>query len=406
MAGSAIVANDDSSDKARRVAEIVRTAGARANRITVTTETLPARHRIGAWNAAFGSLNEIIIPPEAGPDTVVMRSENWRISGMVLSTTQVSTSRFVRDGQRARRDGFDHWVLRVLREGRSHVQHPGFSGWVGPRQPLLFSMHETWATDWHAAAWVTLCIPRDLNPDLSSFLGSLRTGPLPGACAGLLADVLLSLPERVANATEEELPALAEATRATVTACLLAGRPQPAEGIAAVADLEKERVRKAIHHQIGSSRLTPARLAAAAGLSRSALYRLFSDEGGVARYVRDVRLSMAHAALRDPTQRARTISQVAEAHGFPDPSAFSRAFRQAYGATPGDVRAAGWQGPAPARPWPGAPASRTTEDVASLIYRTHGEDGGRERPGPTGTAGTPLRDPRRPAAPARAAAAP
>ena len=402
MAGSVVAAADGTAGDACLVGEIVQ-PGPRPGALTISTEGLPERQRIEAWNAAFGSLNEITLPRDAqhGPP---MRSENWRFSGMVLSTTRVPTSRFQRDAQRARRDAYDHWVLRVLRQGRSHVRHPAFSCWIGPRQPLLFSMHETWSTDWVAAEWVTLCIPRDLNPDLSAFLSTLRAGPLVGACTGLLADLMLALPGRVAEAAPEELPALAEATRAAVTACLMAGRPQPAEGTAAIADLEKERVRKAIHRQIGSARLTPARLASAAGLSRSALYRLFSDEGGVARYVRDVRLSMAHAALRDPAQRGFSISQVAEAHGFPDPSAFSRAFRQAFGLTPGEVRAAGWPGPAPARPWAAISAADTADDIVARIYRTGAEAAG--RPPLIDTAGRPLPDPSRRAAPGPAAAAP
>jgi len=157
-----------------------------------------------------------------------------------------------------------------------------------------------------------------------------------------------------------------------VAACLLAAAPAREDtmaGAAPLAALQKERVRRAIHRHIGSARLTPARLAAAAGLSRSALYRLFAEEGGVARHVREVRLSMAHAALRDPERHELGIAALAEAHGFPDPSAFARAFRQAFGATPGEVRAAAQPGPTPP---PARAARRGAADAADLVARIYG----------------------------------
>ncbi len=335
--------------------------------ICFTTAPLPPPQRLDAWCAAFGSLNAIEVPPDTR-DGVQVRSEHWHFGGMVLSQTRVPDSRFLRDERRARRDGIDHWCLRVLRSGESRLQHPGFTARLGPGEPVLFSMHEGWATQWDAAEWVSLTIPRDLSPQFSAQLAALPSGPLRGPCAGLMADLLLALPARVASAPAESLGSLAEATRAAVAACLFTGAPPPAAA-ARVADLQKERVRKAIHKHLGSARLTPARLAATAGISRSALYRMFAGEGGVACYIRDVRLSLAHAALRDPHQAGLGIAEIAEAHGFPDPSAFSRAFRQAFEATPGEVRAAALPGPPPPRLGRQlATEAAATPDLVARIY--------------------------------------
>jgi AraC-like DNA-binding protein len=334
--------------------------------IRFTTAELPPMDRFDAWVAAFGSLNAIDVPVEARPAAQVC-SENWHFGGMALSRNRVSDSRFLRDERRARRDGMDHWILRVLSAGQCLLQHPGFTARLGPGEPLLFSMHEGWATQWWDAEWVSLTIPRDLCPHLAAQLATLPSGPVRSPCAGLLGDLLLALPSRVAATPASALDLLGEATRATVAACLFIGAAPPA-AVASVADLEKERVRKAIHRHLGSTRLTPARLAATVGMSRSALYRMFAGEGGVASYVRHVRLSLAHAALRDPQQAGRGIAEIAEAHGFPDPSAFSRAFRQAFGATPGDVRAAALPGPPPRLGRPSALADRPTEDLVARIY--------------------------------------
>ena len=336
--------------------------------IRFDTTPLPRGQRLDAWRDAFGSFNAIEVQDGTRSDLIV-RGEHWQFGGMVLSWNRVPDSRFLRDERRARRDGIDHWCLRVLRAGESRMQHPGFTARLGPGVPVLFSMHEGWATEWVGAEWVSLTIPRDLSPQFSAQLAALPSGPLRGSCAGLLADLLLALPARVAAAPAGNLGTMAEATRAAVAACLFTGAPPPAAA-ARVADLQKERVRKAIHRHLGSARLTPARLAATAGISRSALYRMFAGEGGVACYIRDVRLSLAHAALRDPQQAGRGIAEIAEAHGFPDPSAFSRAFRQAFDATPGDVRAAALPGPPPPRL--GRQAAREAPPTTDLVARIYG----------------------------------
>ena len=153
---------------------------------------------------------------------------------------------------------------------------------------------------------------------------------------------MLALPARLAKATAEEIPVLAGAgdVHGTISACLLTGASQPA-GLSpgdAAAGLARERVRRAILREIGSGQLKPAILAREAGLSRSSLYRLFENDGGVARYIQQVRLAMAHDALRDPVMAGRTIGVIAKAHGFPEPTDFSRAFRAAYGLSPREAR--------------------------------------------------------------------
>jgi len=301
-----------------------------------TTEQLPPAQRLDAWNAAFGTLNEIA-PVDAdllGPT----RSANWRLGGMVLSVNSVPDSRFQRGAVQARRDQLDHFVIRVLREGRSLLRHPGFTASIGPGEPVLFSMEESWTTCWQGAEWVSVTIPRDLHPHLARGLAALPRGPLRGAGATMLAEALLALPRQLETATEADLPVLGEIARSMVAACLLSGAPVPTE---VMERSRKEQVRRAVQAHIGSALLTPARLAGLVGISRSALYRMFENEGGVAQYIRDMRLAFAHEALRDPEQAHRGVAAIAEACGFPDPSVFTRSFRRAYGMAPRDVRVAG-----------------------------------------------------------------
>jgi AraC-like DNA-binding protein len=81
-------------------------------------------------------------------------------------------------------------------------------------------------------------------------------------------------------------------------------------------------------------------------MSRSSLYRLFEDIGGVARYIQSQRLLEAHAVLSDPAT-TKSISAIAEDLCFADASSFSRVFRREFGHSPGEVRSAALAGLAP-----------------------------------------------------------
>ncbi|EZP52601.1 MULTISPECIES: helix-turn-helix domain-containing protein [unclassified Sphingomonas] len=94
----------------------------------------------------------------------------------------------------------------------------------------------------------------------------------------------------------------------------------------------------AIDRHLGSPSLNTARLSRMLGVSRSTLYRLLQDEGGVQAYIRNRRLARVAAQLRIEAERA-TIATLAERWGFCDAAYLGRAFREVYGMTPGDYRA-------------------------------------------------------------------
>jgi AraC-like DNA-binding protein len=101
--------------------------------------------------------------------------------------------------------------------------------------------------------------------------------------------------------------------------------------LAALADPQLARALAALHHEPGLA-WTAARLAQAAGMSRSAFYQRFEAVVGEApaAYVTRWRMLVARRGLR----RGDSIFEVAERVGYASEAAFSRAFKRAVGSSP------------------------------------------------------------------------
>jgi AraC-like DNA-binding protein len=69
------------------------------------------------------------------------------------------------------------------------------------------------------------------------------------------------------------------------------------------------------------------------------IHMLFEAEGKTfTEYVHEQRLGKAHRMLISPAYAATRIGDIAYAVGFSEQSTFNRLFRQAFGATPSEIR--------------------------------------------------------------------
>jgi len=156
-----------------------------------------------------------------------------------------------------------------------------------------------------------------------------------------LSPFLISLPARLNG-----LPVNASATIArildglvelTLTAFCDAGEPI----LASAPSKPSDRATALIDSRIASTELTPEWLASQLSISRSQLYAMFPESGGVARYIWRRRLERSRQALADPSDNRR-IGVIAYACGFTSMSHFTRAFKDAFGSTPSVYRRS-WQ---------------------------------------------------------------
>jgi AraC-like DNA-binding protein len=297
-----------------------------------TTASLPERDRFEAWRALF-SAHDL----DADPQGFSGKIETTLIGAMALRVMNAAPQGPGRSRSRIRRDGQDGFVLHLSRHAYSVETERGVidvpAGAISLNdlsQPYRRSrVPETDS--------LIVALPRasvaSVLPDEDMLHGLI----LQGGAGRLLADHVRSLAAHSHAIATVDAAHVAQATLHMLAACV---RPSLESIGRAGAPLDAVRLRAAkqlLRRQLS----TPLRidaLAKALGMSRSQLYRLFEPDGGVAHYLARQRLAAVRAALDDPLER-RSIGEIGEACGFGSSAVLSRAFRQAYGASPRDYRA-------------------------------------------------------------------
>lgn len=114
--------------------------------------------------------------------------------------------------------------------------------------------------------------------------------------------------------------------------------PGPAPAASPVEGLLQD-IKAFIDDHLADADLSPVAIAAAHHISVRYLHHLFQrDRRTVGGHVRRRRLERCRADLADPALAGRGVGQVGRRWGFRDPAVFSRAFKSAYGVTPGAYR--------------------------------------------------------------------
>jgi AraC-like DNA-binding protein len=223
-----------------------------------------------------------------------------------------------------------HGHSSVVQDGRSADLGPGDFAIVDGARPFLLEFE-------HSFEQLSLMLPHELlapllgAPDVMTArtvrgdtgLGALAAGALRPLFDGTEIDAGAARPlaERLASLIALSLGAGATATgsRAALTQ-------------AALDEVERS---------LGEPDLSPALVADRVGVSVRYLHRIFSTRGpSFGRWLLARRLERCRADLADPALAGWTIGEIGWHNGLTDPSYLARAFRRAYGVSPGEHRRA------------------------------------------------------------------
>jgi AraC-like DNA-binding protein len=261
----------------------------------------------------------------------------WTVGGLGMSRTIAPASYITRTKAHLNRDPVDHWVIVYCPRGAHSAATAGVSVEVPARVPYLWSLGQEFVHQRTHMERIQLLLARDafgdIAPVLDAALGSALNTPL----GLLLGDYMTALERHLEHLTEPDFPRLRDAVGAMVSAAVAPTAERVAFARRQIDLGRMERVRQVVRRHLRTPNLRPNVLCRLVGMSRSNLYRLLENKGGVAQYIQSQRLLEAHTILTDPAN-TQSITTLAEDLCFADASSFSRAFKREFGYRPSDVR--------------------------------------------------------------------
>jgi AraC-like DNA-binding protein len=313
------------------------------HRLTLTTEGMPERNRFYIWRDAIektilgiGGYRNNDEAPFHGSVAAAAGPSFYRFRYRSSSHTAYRNARWIA------RYGWDDyiWVYREVRgngaafeyDGKEFVTTSEDLIVANPTSPFTAMPHGGFDFD----LWF---LPRSLfDPHVP---GSLRLRSLHLRDRVGIHRVLLgyldAVGQQLGDLGDNDVELISDnLCRLIAVACgAAAGEQQEALGAARLLEIKRY-----IGLHLADPDLNPAKAAAALKMSLRQLHRLFEPTGvSFAECVLRRRLEECRAALISAGPRERAVTDIAFAWGFNSLATFYRAFRAAFGMTPGELRA-------------------------------------------------------------------
>lgn len=305
------------------------------------TDALPPAERFAAWRESVGVFLDSRLVKQDDAEHFNGDVESYLLDDIVISRPRANGQKFDRPSGRIARDGLDHYMIQLFVHGSTDIELGRRSLHGAERRIVGFDLGDT--LDSFNADFDILCavVPRARLAPLLDRPDSLHTQMPSLACGGgaLLGDFLPnlfdSLPDLAGSQAGSAGRALIELIATAFNGAQFAAGDAPDVARDALALKAKAFVKGRLgHHALG-----PEEVARALGLSRTALYRLFQEGGGVALYIREQRLRRCFADLVSERGRGAQVAEIAWRWGFADAAHFTRLFKERFGCTPSEARA-------------------------------------------------------------------
>jgi AraC-like DNA-binding protein len=327
---------------------------------TFATQLLAPRDQFEAWREWHQPVLDFL-PKQSTRYGFPAEVHLWKLGGLAMSRTSAPPVRVTRTKSNLKRDPVDHWVISYCVRGAHLTNTAGTAFEVPAKVPFVCSLgQELWHERTHIDR-VQFLMSRDTFRDIAPLLDAACGSVLDTPLGHLLGDYMIALERHLPAVSEADFPRLTNAVGGMVVAAVAPSTERMTVAKWQVDVGRKERVRQAVRRHLRTPSLRPGTLCRLVAMSRSNLYRLFEDTGGVARYIQRQRLLEAHSILSDPAT-AQSISAIAEDLCFADASSFSRTFKREIGYSPSEVRSAALAGLAPSA----APRTRVLSDRANF----------------------------------------
>jgi AraC-like DNA-binding protein len=265
----------------------------------------------------------------------------YDVDGLVFNRVRYSAADFKRTPTHLRGGEGDMIVMHMLLSGSERGEVDG--------KPLRMNPHRVIVQDWahpylssaDESEQISVAIPRDrlaardLLYEKRPVVEWLNESPQGMIVGHSMRGIRESLP----HTTKADAPAIAAGFPGLLNRlldprgdCAVASVP----GAGSTPAMKDYLVRRLHRPRLGIDDLTGA-----FHCSRSTVYRLFKEDGGVRRFVADQRMNEAFRILTRPEGSSERITDIASQLGFADVYYFHRAFKRRFGITAGEAKELG-----------------------------------------------------------------
>jgi AraC-like DNA-binding protein len=269
-----------------------------------------------------------------------VETTSYQFADVAIAAGSSSAAAFDRTTQTIARSGLDNICLIFYLAGGCALDVEGRAAEVNTGDICILDMTRRSALRAPDFNNLSVILPRALlaplvpNFDVLHGLILRRSSPL----NTMLASHLRALFAEAPSLGVQDVRAAVRGTAALIAEFAGAspnGRAAAAQ-VGAVASLQA--VRRIIEANLANPELGPEYLCRQLGMSRAKLYRQFEPIGGVREYIQQRRLMRAYQTITNPAHAHERVGGIAARCGFSNDSVFSRAFREAYGMSPTDLR--------------------------------------------------------------------
>lgn len=300
------------------------------------SQSLPVDKRFDVWRdyASAAGFDALPTDKTAHDPTVAMTS--WFLDTVVVSDLSYGPHRISRKIRARDRLNIGFLAIRYYREGEAN----GLLDDQPVRARAGTIRISDNALDYGALTermrQTSLFVPYDLvgyDPSRDPADRALSTESGSGR---ILADAIDVLVAGVPHVRSLEAPGLASGFGGLLRGLLTPATRDETARQAFMASRRRSIFRYIDAHLLDTD-LGTARLCRTFNMSRAGLYRIFSEHGGVQRYLTERRLDRAFIEIARQRYTRGHIGRVAERLGFDDMSLFSRQFRHRFGATASEI---------------------------------------------------------------------
>jgi len=303
-----------------------------------STRDLEPRAQFAAWQAYIAPLIDIRLPDNISTEAGFLAEHvAWNLGGILITQQSTPPHSYLRSQAKVKTNLVDHWHISVLHSGRTWTEVDGLVSEGEPGKVELRSLGHPFRGRSTEAKTLSLILPRTLLSDAPASTDVKNNVALSGTLTKLLIEYLDIIESNLVNFAAADLPHVVQTLRDMILASVSSWAAQSAGTEQHSILTLTERIRRFVENNLTSDDLTVDRICRELGISRTKLYQVFEQEGGVHHYIQRRRLLSAHAALSDPANREQIVD-IAFTIGFSSAAHFSRAFSKEFGYSPREAR--------------------------------------------------------------------